>query len=169
MKFTILILFISICVSGQDTIFFTNELESFDFSDSTNIENGYPRQNAAYYQIWDYDSVNSIYYQIINKVNKKAFDTLNTNWSENIYALVGRIYIYNSVSYQCIKSHKTKLTNIPPDTKYWSQDTPKDWILDEDVYVGQIRIYELISYKCIKDHKTKEDNKPPDTKYWELY
>lgn len=40
-------------------------------------------------------------------------------WILNEDLIVGDIRVYNSIQYQCIKNHKTKESNKPPDDKYW--------------------------------------------------
>lgn len=128
-------------------------------------ENGYVYKNMKFSSL---DTVNNDKL----KTKKKISTYLDvTDWILDEYVIFDEIRTETGINYSCIKAHKTKETNKPPDSKYWTikTTTTKDWVLDEDLIVGDIRIVLSISYKCIKAHKAKEDNKPPDTKYWELY
>ena len=173
MKIHVFILSSLICgfVFAQDSIYFDTQAEAQIFGDSIDKPNEYPRGDADRFQNEGYDSVKYEYYHFLNKVSEKGLSESDSAWVIYMRIYVDDSYWYDGVRYVCIKDHKSKDSNKPPDEGYWNLFVPEilPWVLDEDVIYGDVRSYETINYICIKAHKTKETNKPPDSKYWEVY
>ena len=103
----ILLLLINMTLFSQDSIYFADDIKADVFSDSINVENGYPRQNTLRYQEHHYDSVMELYYHLINKVSVKGLSDKDTSWIPMIEANVGDTLWYLEIPYRIIQRHYT--------------------------------------------------------------
>jgi hypothetical protein len=102
-----ILLIYSLTSYSQDTIYFADSSWAVVFSDSINLANGYPRQEALRYQSVHYDTTNDIFYHLINKVSEKGLEESDSLWVPMMWTNVDDTLWYNETPYRTIQAHYT--------------------------------------------------------------
>jgi len=102
---TIILIFISSAAISQDTIFFANETEAYQFEDSVNMRNSYPRQDAITFDVPDV--VSEVYLDLITKVHEKGLTQSDTLWVPMMRVTIGDTLWYDDLRYEVLQSHIT--------------------------------------------------------------
>lgn len=165
MKLIITLLFVNIVLSAQDTIYFNDSLDAVEFSDSINTANGYPRQDANRFQGEHYDTLNTIFYHLINKVSEKGLSESDSAWKPMIPVDVGDTLWHNSIAYKARQKHFTTKGWEPPNVlALWlriATDSLWNAGIQYTITVDTVW-YNDVSYVCIQSHVSQIGWEPPN-------
>lgn len=164
MKLLILLSFFSLSVFSQDTIYFSDSLNSVMFSDSINLSNGYPRQHADRFQNPEYDTIKELFYYVINKVNVKGLSESDSLWIPMLCAKIDDTLWYNEISYKVIQKHYTTIGWEPPIVPALFVRISLDslWHAGVEYTINDTVWYLDTPYKCLQSHTSVLGWEPPN-------